>query len=204
MCFEFVINEIYLIMNDKDNLTEMLVAWKNGDADSLEQIIPIVESELRRLAHNYMRRENVNHTLQTTALINEAYIELNKQHSVKWQNRSHFYALSATIMRRILLDHARERTAEKRGGNLLQISMENCEMMTHEKSFELIALDQALERLAEYDNLKSRTVEMRFFGGMTVEETAQALSIAPVTVAVHWRVAKAWLAAQIRGEKSFV
>lgn len=204
MCFELTTIEIYLIMNDKDNLTEMLMAWNNGDADSIEKIMPLVERELRRLAHNYMRRENANHTLQTTALINEAYIELNNQHSVKWQNRSHFFALSATIMRRILLSHAREQAADKRGGNLLHVSLENCELMTHEKSLEIIALDQALERLAEHDKLKSQIVEMRFFGGMTVEETAQSLSIAPITVAVHWRVAKAWLAAQIRGDKSCV
>ncbi len=151
-----------------------------------------------------MRRENVDHTLQTTALINEAYIELNNQHSVNWQNRSHFFALAATIMRRILLNHARERSADKRGGNLHHISLDNCEMMSPEKSLELIALDEALERLAERDQLKSRIVEMRFFSGMTVDETARALSIAPVTVAVHWRTAKAWLAAQIRDEKSFV
>ncbi len=191
-------------MSEKDKLTALLLAWNDGDENSLEKVMPLVERELRRLAHNYMRRENPNHTLQTTALINEAFIELNKQHSVNWQNRSHFFALAATIMRRVLLNHARERMAEKRGGNFQHVSLENAAPLTPEKSIELIALDQALERLAKHDKLKSQIVEMRFFGGMTVEETAEVLSIAPVTVAVHWRMAKAWLACQIRGDKSFV
>jgi RNA polymerase sigma-70 factor (ECF subfamily) len=191
-------------MGKTDNLTEMLLAWNEGDEQSLEKLFPIVERELRRIAHNYMRRENQNHTLQTTALINEAFIELNNQHSVNWQNRSHFFALAATIMRRILLAHARERMAEKRGGNYQHVSLENALVLTPEKSVELIALDQALERLAVHDRLKSRIVEMRFFGGLTVDETAEVLGIAPITVAVHWRVAKAWLATQIRGEKIFV
>lgn len=191
-------------MSENDNLTALLVAWNDGDENSLEKIMPLVERELRRLAHNYMRRENVNHTLQTTALMNEAFIELNKQHSVKWQNRSHFFALSATIMRRVLLSHAREQMAGKRGGSFQHVSLENIAVLTPERSIELIALDQALGRLAKHDQLKSRIVEMRFFGGMTVEETAEALSIAPITVAVHWRMAKAWLACEIRGDKSVV
>ena len=191
-------------MSENDDVTALLGAWNDGDESSLEKIMLMVERELRRLAHNYMRRENVNHTLQTTALINEAFIELNKQRSVKWQNRSHFFALSATIMRRVLLNHARDKLADKRGGKFQHVSLENIMLLTPERSVELIALDQALERLAERDKIKSQIVEMRFFGGMTVEETAEVLKIAPVTVAVHWRIAKAWLACEIRGEKSVV
>jgi len=183
----------------KNQVTELLVAWNNGEAAALDQLLPVVEIELRRIAHNYMRRERGNHTLQTSALVNEAYVKLVDQRDVRWQNRSHFFALSAQIMRRILLNHARDRLAEKRGGDAEHIELDNAVVLTKEKSAELIALDKALEKLAKFDETKSRIVELRYFGGLTLEETAAALGIAPVTVSVNWRLAKAWLAREIRG-----
>jgi len=183
-------------------ITELLAAWNDGEEYALERLLPIVEAELRRIAHNYMRRERGNHTLQTSALVNEAYVKLVDQRDVRWQNRSHFFALSAQIMRRILLNHARDRVAQKRGGGTEEIALEDSVILTKEKSAELIALDDALQELAKFDKTKSRIVELRYFGGMTIEETAEALGIAPVTVSVNWRLAKAWLARKMRGKEN--
>lgn len=176
----------------------MLVAWSNGEESALAQLLPVVENELKRIARNYMRRERGNHTLQTSALVNEAYLKLIKQHDVQWQNRSHFFALSAQIMRRILLNYARDRVAKKRGGAVEHVELEEATVLTKEKSAELIALDDALERLTTFDKTKSRIVELRYFGGLTIEETAEAMGIAPVTVSVNWTLARAWLAREIR------
>ena len=186
-------------MTDTQHITELLVAWSDGDQTSLEELMPLVEQELRKIAHNYMRRENPNHTLQTTALVNEAYIELNNQHSVNWQNRKHFFALSSQIMRRILLKYARDRACAKRGGNFPHVPLEDVNILSDEKSAELIALDEALERLAKIDPLKCTIVEMRYFGGLTIEEISKILGFAPITVGVHWRLAKAWLGREING-----
>jgi len=180
-------------MNDGQHITEMLVAWSSGDESSIDCLLPMVETELRRIAHNYMRRENPGHTLQTTALVNEAYLKLVDQTRVTWQNRAHFFALSAKIMRRILLNHARDRLAEKRGGGAEHIKFEDNVILTKEKSAELIALDETLEKLAEFDKTKSQIVELRYFGGLTLEEIAETLGIAPATVSVNWRLAKAWM-----------
>ncbi|MFN2393309.1 MAG: sigma-70 family RNA polymerase sigma factor [Pyrinomonadaceae bacterium] len=185
----------------KIQVTELLAAWNNGEEAALEQLLPVVEIELRRIAHNYMRRERGNHTLQTSALVNEAYVKLIDQRDVHWQNRSHFFALSAQIMRRILLSHARDRVAQKRGGGAEHVELDDAVVLTKEKSAELIALDDALEKLAKFDKTKSRIVELRYFGGLTIEETAEALGIALVTVSVNWRLAKAWLAREIRGHE---
>lgn len=186
-------------MTDSQQITQLLAAWSGGDRTSLEDLMPLVEQELRKIAHNYMRRENPNHTLQTTALINEAYIELNNQHSVNWQNRKHFFAISAQIMRRILLKHARDRMCAKRGGKFAHVSLEDVTVLTHEKSIELIALDEALERLSHIDPFKCSIVEMRYFGGLSVDEISQILDFAPITIGVHWRLAKAWLGREISG-----
>jgi RNA polymerase sigma-70 factor, ECF subfamily len=188
-------------MTEQLCITDLLVAWNNGEDGALEKLIPVVEQELRRIAHNYMRRENSHHTLQTTALVHEAYIKLIDQRSVNWQNRAHFFALSAQIMRRILLNHARDKVCAKRGGGSQQVSIEGVSLLSPEKTAELIALDEALERLSKFDKTKSRIVEMRYFGGLTVDEVADVLDLAPVTVAVHWRLAKAWLQNQIRGQQ---
>ena len=187
---------------DEQQITELLVAWNSGDESSLEHLFPIVETEMRKMAHNYMRRERENHTLQTTALVNEAYLKLVDQTRAGWQNRAHFFAIAAQIMRRILLNYARERVASKRGGGAERVEMEEVLVLTKEKSAELIALDEALDRLAKFDRTKSRIVEMLYFGGMTIEETAEVLGIARSTVSIHWKVAKAWLGKEIRGASS--
>lgn len=182
------------------NITELLIDWNKGKPGALETLLPVVESELRRIAHRLMRRENVNHTLQTSALVNEAYLKLVDQHSNNFQNRVHFYALAAQIMRRILLNHARDRVAQKRGGSFERIDLETIEPLSFEKSRELLALDEALKHLAEIDPVKSRLVELRYFGGLTIEETAQVLNIAPATVSKYWQLARAWLRREITQE----
>jgi RNA polymerase sigma factor (TIGR02999 family) len=190
-------------MSDGQQITEMLAAWSSGDETSIDYLLPMVEVELRRIAHNYMRGENPGHTLQTTALVNEAYLRLVDQTRVTWQNRAHFFGISAQIMRRILLNHARDKKAGKRGGkevihlNIDEVQVIN-QVMSIEKSDELIALDESLEKLAKFDRLKSRIVEMRYFGGMSLEETAEVLNISPSTVSLHWRLARVWLKNDIK------
>jgi len=185
------------------NITELLVAWNEGKAEALENLMPLVENELRRIAHRFMRRENPNHTLQTTALVNEAYLKLVDQRSANWQNRLHFYALASQMMRRILLNHARDRVVHKRGGGKIEkVSLESVEILSAEKSRELLALDDALKSLAKIDPLKSRLVELRYFGGLSIEETAEILKISPATVSKHWQISRAWLRRKITGESS--
>jgi RNA polymerase sigma factor (TIGR02999 family) len=178
----------------------LLIDWNNGSAEALEKLMPLVERELRRIAANHMRRESPGHTLQTTALVNEAYLKLVDQREVRWQNRAHFFALSSQLMRRILLDHARAQKRGKRGGDAVHVALEDVAVITPEKSEELIALDEALTRLAQFDSKKSKIVEMRFFGGLSVNEVAEVMGIAPVTVMLHWRLAKAWLQKEMRGQ----
>lgn len=184
------------------NITELLIAWNEGKAEALENLMPLVEAELRRIAHCFMRRENPNHTLQTSALVNEAYLKLVDQRSANWQNRLHFYALASQMMRRILLNHARDRVVQRRGGGAEKVSLESAEILSTEKSRELIALDEALESLAKISPLKSRLVELRYFGGLSVEETAEILEIAPATVSKHWQLARAWLRREMTGESN--
>lgn len=187
-------------MNFEDEISQLLKQWDEGDGKALEEVFPIVTHELRQIAHAHMRKEGANHTLQTTALINEAYLKLVEQKNVRWQNRSHFFAIASKVMRRILLDHAKKRLRDKRGGGAVHVELENACNISAEKSSEIIALNDALNRLAEVDALKSQIVEMRHFGGMSVEETAEALNIAPITVMRHWSIAKAWLRREILGE----
>ena len=184
------------------NITEMLIEWNEGKAEALENLMPLVESELRRIARRQMSRENPNHTLQTTALVNEAYLKLFDQRCVNWQNRLHFYALASQIMRRILLNHARDRAVQKRGGGAEKVSLEDAGFLSAEKSRELIALDEALKNLAKIDALKSRIVELRYFGGLSIQETAEVLKISPASVSKHWQLARAWLRREIMGETS--
>lgn len=191
-------------MNDDRQVTELLAAWNSGDESSLERLLPLVETELRRIARNYMKRENPGHTLQTTALINEAYLKLIDKTQVTWQNRSQFFGISAQIMRRILIDHARDKKADKRGGGAAHVNLDDVSILSPEKSGELLALDEALTRLTEFDQTKSRIVELRYFSGLTIEETAEVLGLAPVTVSVQWRAAKAWLGKEVRGGKAHV
>ena len=186
-------------MTSPPQITGLLIDWNNGSLEALEKLMPLVESELRRIAANHMRRESPGHTLQTTALVNEAYLKLVDQKQVRWQNRAHFFALASQLMRRILLDHARSNHRAKRGGEAAHLNLDDVAVITPEKSGDLIALDEALDALAEFDPQKSKIVEMRFFGGLSVNEVAQVLGIAPVTVMLHWRLAKAWLRREMLG-----
>ena len=175
-------------------LTQLLVAWSDGDREALDELLPLVEGELRRLAHRYMSRERHGHTLQTTALVNEAYLRLIDQKQVRWQNRAHFFAIAAQMMRRILINHARDRAAVRRGGaSARKVSLDDVAELSNERAAELVALDEALDTLAEIDQRKSRVVELRYFGGLSVEETAVVLGVSPDTVTREWRRAKAFL-----------
>lgn len=191
-------------MENDVQITELLAAWTEGDENSLERLMPLVEQELKRIARNYMRRENANHTLQTTALINEAYLKLVDQTRISWKNRSQFFGIAAQIMRRILINHARDRVANKRGGGASHVNLDDVSVLSKEKSNELIALDEALERLEKFDKLKSRIIELRYFSGLTLQETAEVLKIAEPTVSLHWRLARSWLRTEIRGAHAAV
>ena len=175
------------------SVTQLLVAWSDGDPTALNQLLPLVNEELRRLARSYMRRERPNHTLQTTALVNEAYMRLVDQKQVHWQNRAHFLAIAAQLMRRILVDYARRRQYQKRGAGALQVTLSDAESLTDEKAPDLVALDEALTELDKMDSRRSRVVELRFFGGLSIEETAEVLKVSPTTVERDWTIAKAWL-----------
>jgi RNA polymerase sigma factor (TIGR02999 family) len=180
-------------------ITDLLLAWRDGDAEALERLIPLVERELHQLAHHHMADEAPGHPLQTTALVNEAYLRLIDGSRVQWQNRAHFFAVSARVMRRILIDVARARRKLKRGGAAVWISLDHAPEVAVAPRAELIALDDALTALAAFDERKSRVVELRFFGGLTVDETAEALQVSPITVMRDWSLARAWLAREMRG-----
>lgn len=171
----------------------MLFDWRAGDAAALERLIPLVHAELRRIAHRFMRKERAGHSLQTSALVNEAYLRLIDAKNVDWQNRAHFFAISASLMRRILVDSARERQARKRGGGVRQATLDEALVAGEDKLTDLVAVDEALSALAEVDERKSRVVELRFFGGLNESEIAEALQVSPETVRRDWRLAKAWL-----------
>jgi RNA polymerase sigma-70 factor (ECF subfamily) len=182
------------------DITRLLIAWSEGDRAALESLLPLIERELHRIARRYMRREDPGHTLQTTALVNEAFFRLIDQTRVRWQNRAHFFAISAQIMRRILLNYARDRRRAKRGGGAVQVSLSEVAVVGEERSVELIELDEAMGRLASFDERKCRVVELRYFGGLSVEETAEVLGVSAVTVERDWKAAKAWLKREMRDE----
>ena len=181
-------------------VTQLLIAWGNGDQAALEQLLPLVYEELHRLARQYMRHERKDNTLQTSALVNEAYLRLVDQKNVKWQNRAHFFAIAAQIMRRILVDHARKRSYQKRGGNAMRVTLDETLMISDERAAEVVALDDALTSLADLDERKSKIVELRFFAGLSIEETAEILAVSPGTVMRDWTLAKAWLRRAIASE----
>jgi RNA polymerase sigma factor (TIGR02999 family) len=181
-------------------VTQLLIDWSRGDQAALDSLMPLVYQELRRLAHCYMRRERVGHTLQTTALINEAYLRLVEQQHVQWHNRAHFFGISAQLMRRILVDHARSHARAKRGGGVLKMSLDEALVPSQKRAAELVALDEALQSLATVDLRKSQVVELRFFGGLSVEETAEVLKVTPMTVTRDWKTAKAWLHREMSNE----
>jgi len=177
----------------QQQVTQLLADWSDGDEGALDKLIPLVQPELHRLAHHYMRRERAGHTLQTTALLNEAYLQLVDDSTRNWQNRTHFMAGAAQLMRRIMVDHARERCSLKRGGGALRVTLDDAALVTEKRSEELLALDEALERLTAQDPRKSRIVELRYFGGLTEEETAAFLKMSDRTVRREWRMARTWL-----------
>ena len=183
-----------------NQVTELLTAWSRGDQSALDQLIPLVYGELHRLAKRCLRRERPGHVLQTTALVNEAYLRLTGAQTVRWQNRAHFFAISAGLMRRILVDFARSRNVQKRGGEAQRVSLDEALAVAIEPDTDLVALDDALTALARLDERKSRVVEMKFFGGLSVEETAEVLKISPETVMRDWKMAKVWLLRQLNGE----
>jgi len=175
------------------SVTQLLIEWRDGDETALEKLLPLVYDELRRLAHYYMRRERPDHTLQTSALINEAYIRLVDHKGMRWQNRSHFYGVASQAMRRVLIDHARSRAYAKRGPGLRAVDLDEAAAVVQQQAADLLALDDALTDLSTIDPRKATIVEMRYFGGMSVDEVGEALGVSPVTVMRDWRAAKAWL-----------
>ena len=174
-------------------VTQLLRAWSTGDAGALEKLVPVVHQELRRMARNYMRRERQGHTLQPTALVNEVYLRLVDIKDVNWQDRAHFFAISAQMMRRILVNIAHARNTKKRGGVAQRINLDDVPDMSGVKAKELIALDDALHELAKFDPRQAQVIELRFFGGLSVEETAEVLKISPQSVMRDWKLAKAWM-----------
>ena len=175
------------------DISDLLINWGQGDRTAFDKLLPVIERELHRLAHRYMQRENPNHALQTTALINETYLRLIDQRKIQWQNRAHFFGIAAQIMRRILLNYARDQNRRKRAGREIHVSLSEAMVMPAEKDRELIALNDALTRLEAIDERKSKVVELRYFGGLTVEEVAEVLKISTITVMRDWEFAKAWL-----------
>jgi RNA polymerase sigma-70 factor, ECF subfamily len=187
--------------SEPQEVTRLLLAWNDGDEGALEKLVPQVYQELRRLAKRQMRGEHPDHTLQTTALINEAYLRLVDLRNIQWQNRAHFFALCARLMRRILVDFARSRHYAKRGGGAQPISLEESLVVSPAQSTDLVAVDDALKALAKVDARKAQVVELRFFGGLTVEETAEVLKVSPETVQRDWKMAKAWLLRELSGDR---
>ncbi len=176
-----------------ESITQMLLRWSGGDQAALDQLLPLVYDELRRLAHSFLRRQPFHHTLQPTALVHEAYLRMVDQQRVSWENRAQFFGLAATLMRRILVDHTREQLAAKRGGGETRVSLSEADRLGSEPDINLIALDEALNELAALNPQHSRIVELRYFGGLTIEETAIALDVSHATVERGWNMARAWL-----------
>jgi RNA polymerase sigma-70 factor (ECF subfamily) len=179
---------------ESEAVTQLLLEWGAGDRDALDRLLPVVFDELRRLAHSYLRRERADHTLQPTALVNEAYLRLVDQRGFTWQNRAQFFGIAANLMRQILVDHARKRAAEKRGGSdKRRLSLTQAGLVAHEPEVDVLALDEALGRLNEFDPQQARVVELKFFAGLTIEETAEVLNVSHATVEREWKLARAWL-----------
>ena len=191
-----------LMTPTSQEISQLLVAWGNGDQAARDELMPLVYEELRRLAHRYMDRERPGHTLQTSALVNEAYLRLIDQNDVHWQNRAHFFGIAAQMMRRILVDYARKRRYDKRGGGARTVPLDDAMIVSDERAADVVALDDALKSLAELDPRKSQIVELRFFGGLSIEETAEVLAVSPGTVMRDWTLAKAWLRREMTATKT--
>ncbi len=181
-------------------VTEMLVRWRGGDREALEQLMPLVYTELRRLAHHYLSQERSGHTLQSTALVHEAYLRLAGQNPPQWQNRAHFFGIAARIMRQILVEYARGRGTAKRGGNALTLTLDEAVANPQQLDVDIVALDKALSELSELDSQQGRIVELRFFAGLTIKDTSEVLGISPATVKRDWITARAWLYRAMTGE----
>lgn len=182
------------------NLTDLLVDWRRGDQSALAKLTPLVYDELRRMAHRYVQRERSGHTLQTTALVHEVYLRLAGDQQIEWRDRAHFFAVSAQVMRHILIDHARRRRYVKHGGDAPHVSLDDTNAMTQERAKELVALDEALADLTKFDQRKAKVVELRYFGGLSLEETAEVIEVSKMTVRRDWRAAKAWLFRRMKDE----
>ncbi|HXG91878.1 MAG TPA: sigma-70 family RNA polymerase sigma factor [Blastocatellia bacterium] len=183
-----------------EDVTQLLLKWRNGDESALDRVMPMVYGELRRLARRCLRGERAGHTIQTTTLVHEAYLRLVDASRIPWHDRQHFFAIAAQIMRRVLVDEARKRRFQKRGGQLIRVSLEEAPVFSSERDAELVALDEALDRLARFAPRKCRVVELRFFGGLSIEETAAALNVSTDIVKREWRTAKLWLLREMSGE----
>jgi len=182
------------------DITQLLLQWRGGDESALDRLMPLVYEELRRLARQCMRREQVGHTLQTTALVNEAYLRMVKSSQVEWHDRAHFFAIAAQLMRRVLVDEARRRHYQKRGGEFTRIELDETVLAADQREFDLLALDEALDRLAEFAPRKCRVVEMRFFGGLSINETGTVLGVSTDIVKREWRTAKLWLLRELSSD----
>lgn len=191
---------ILLQRNSSTPVTTLLVRWREGDREALEELMPLVYDELRRLARHYLRQERSDHTLQSTALVHEAYLRLAGGNAPNWQNRAHFFGVAAHIMRQILVEHARGRGAVKRGGNALRLEIDEALALPQQIDVDVVALDKALNELSEMDAQQGRIVELRFFGGLTIEDTSEVLGISPATVKRDWVTARAWLYRAMTGE----
>jgi RNA polymerase sigma factor (TIGR02999 family) len=181
------------------NITHVLERWSNGEQSALDELLPLIYKELRRLAASYLRRERRDHTLQPTALINEVFLRLIDQHDIKWQNRAHFFGVAARLMRRILVDHARAHQAAKRGGEHYSLSLSKADRIGGQPTLDILTLHLTLQRLEQLDPQQARIVELRFFGGLTIEESAEVLSISHATVEREWKMARAWLRQEMGG-----
>lgn len=188
-------------MSEQSDITQLLVEWNGGNQAALERLMPLVYEELRRIARRHLRNEPQTRTLQTTALVHEAYLRLIDQTRINWQNRAQFFGIAAQMMRRILVDHARKRLRDKRGGKAVVLSLDDNSIdVSDERAAELVALDEALRKLAEQEPAKAKLVELRYFGGLSIEETAEVLGVGTATVIRQWRIVKAWLYKEIAGE----
>jgi RNA polymerase sigma factor (TIGR02999 family) len=188
------------VSSSQQEVTRLLVNWSNGDEKALDELTPLVYGELRRLAQRFLRRERPDHTLQSTALVHEAFLRLIDQRSVHWQNRAHFYGVSAQLIRRILVDYARARRTEKRGADVIKLSLDEALGVSDKRDLDLVALDDALDNLARLDPQQSRIVELRFFTGLSIEETAEVIGVSPATIKREWVTAKALLYRELAGK----
>lgn len=180
-------------LTGSSDVTTLLGQWSDGDTAALDRLLPLIYADLRQLAASYLRREAPGHTLQSTALVHEAFLRLVDQRNTHWRNRAHFFGIAASMIRRILVDHARQQKAEKRGGNAVHLELDEAMAVADKKAFDIVALDDALARLAELDERQSELIELRFFGGLSIEETAEVMKLSPATVKREWTVARAWL-----------